>query len=261
MKYISFLVVSIFLSLQGFSQDRSTLQEVELYKDKGVKSRKKYSAKDSRLIDTDYYDLQGQLIKNEIVSDGGATNKTTHFIYDRNGKIIQIVDSVKTNLPVSIRVRRLQKYGLDPKRKRPKDADVPKIEVGKYELTYVEDELIKKIKYLQDGSIDKVEKYQYKGRIQDNEWYVDGEVVKRNSLKFIDNFHKDKDTGWAITNSGKEVTWDYKYVYEFKKGVVVKYTKYNGQVQKEIVEFLYNNDGLLVNVKGLNSIYFEYEYY
>ncbi len=249
------IILSSYSILNG--QSIGNYQTSTILKEENVKIRRSFKGRNRKLVYTNYYDQNGRLIRHQIIKNAGAIDISTHYHYDNEGKLLNQIDSIKTGLPVSPQVRKLL-YGVRRKHKVPAK---PTVDVAQYELTYDGDQLSEKKRFDQNGILIEKTSYLYNGRIQDVEQFKENKLIHKSTSKYIDDFFKDKYSGWSSDINGKKRKWDYKYTYEFEEGKVKVATRLEGVVFKEKKEFFYNEDGLLVRISGLSPEYFEYEYY
>jgi len=254
----SLILILISSSLQG--QEVGTYQADSIYKENNVKVRNWYRGTNKKGGTSTYYDKEGRLIKYKIELNFGSLTRTTHFLYDEFGKLVSQIDSLLNGKPSKKEMKRVKKMGLDPKLFIG-NLGKPAVEVEKYELIYEGGQLIRKIKYNSDGSLDIVDNYKEGGGIQVREWYRDGSLYQESITEFITEFQKEKFYGWRLNPDGSKLEWEYKFVYDFDNGVVKSMTRFDGDQKKETVTYFYNGNGLLTKTEGYGGEVFEYEFY
>ena len=200
------------------------------------------------------------MTKYQVKMNLGATDRSTHYEYDINGKLVNIVDSTKNGEPDRNEIKRLKKMGLNPNMLLGNIENKPPLEISKYELFYENDELIRIIKYNPDGSLDMIDYLKNRGLVQKREWYRNGEIYRFGTTKYLIPNHKEKFYGWEISNGNKS-EWDYKFDYEIENAIVQSYVRFDGSEEKETVQYFYADSGLLLKTEGYVLEQFEYEYY
>lgn len=259
MKRIILIAMTIITNLT-FGQETGTYQNDSIYKVNSVKARLWYSGTNKKLGITTFYDKKGRLIKYQLEPFMNGSQRTTHYSYDLSGRLIAIADTTKNGVPDEKQIEKLKKMGLDPNMLMKSDKNRPSIEVAKYELTYSNDQLVKIIQYNPDGSLYIVDNIKNNGETKIRDWYRNGKLAEQSTTKYLTKFHKERFYGWEIRN-GIKSEWDYKFKYEFDNGCVKSYTRYEAEIEKETVKYLYNKKGLLLKTEGYAPDFFEYIYY
>lgn len=254
------LIFFMFICSPSVAQELGNYQNDSIYKQNKVKVRKWYSGTNKKLTITTSYDTEGRLSKYNVTLNLGATEMTTYYSYDANGKLINQVDTIRNGKPDKKELKRLKKMGFNPKMLLGDVKNKPALEVAKYDLIYEGDELIKRIKYNPDGSLDIVDSFQEGGKLQKKEWYRNGNIYRESTTRFLTEFHKERYFGWEI-REGNKTTWDYHFEYDFEDGKVQKYVRYDFGNPKDTVTYYYDQKGLLTKTQGYILEQFEYEYY
>jgi YD repeat-containing protein len=259
MKGLFFIVLTAITHLT-FGQETGTYQSDSVYRVNKVKARLWYSGTEKQLTITTFYDTNGKLIKYQLEPFMDGTQRTTHYTYDSNGRLIAVVDTTKNGESSKEQIERLKKMGLDPGKFIRKDKNRPPVEVAKYELAYSGDQLTKVTKYNPDGSLDIVDNINSNGKREIRDWYRNGKLTRQSTTEYLTKFHKEKFYGWEIRD-GKKTKWDYTFKYEFENGRVKSFVRYDGKKEMETTKFLYDDKGLLIKAEGFAPEFFEYVYY
>lgn len=252
------------LTVSVYCQETGTYQADSVYKSNNIKLRKWYRGTNKKGGTTMYYDKEGRLSKYEIEMNMGASLRTTHYIYNNTGKLISMVDSTVNSKPDKREIKRLKKMGINPNllMKLLPPNDLPQLEVSSYELEYDGEQLVKRSKYNPNGSLDIVDYFENKGKIQKRDWYRNGKLYSNTVTEYLDKFHKEKFYGWEIDINGSKHTWNYSFKYQFdEQGNVISITRFDGEEEKETVIYVYNSKGLLTQTYGQHPEFFEYEYF
>lgn len=260
MKNYLIFIFSLLSATSVVAQERETYQTDSLYKANNVKLRKWYSGTNKKLGLITYYDKEGRMTKYQVEMNMGATTRTTHYTYDKNGKLTHMVDSTKNGEPDKKEIKRLKKMGINANMLLGNIKNKPPLEVSRYELIYQEDELVKLTKYNPDGSLDIVDHLKENGKIQKREWYRNGELYQISTTEYVRPNLKEKYYGWEI-RGGQKSEWNYTFKYDFEAGRVKRYIRFDNGEQKETVKYCYDGNGLLLKTEGYVVEQFEYEFY
>lgn len=255
------LIIFILSTTRAFAQETGTYQADSTYKSNSVKLRKWYRGTNKKGGTVMYYDKKGRLTRYEIEMNLGASIRTTHYLYNDYGLLISMVDSTSNSTPDKKEIKRLKKLGINPSLLMT-GADLPELEISKYELEYNGDQLVKQIKYSTDGSLEIVDVFEQDGKIQRRDWYRNGKLYRNSSTEYLTKFHKEKYYGWEIEKDGSKREWNYSFKYQFnEQRNVISFTRFDGDEEKETVAYTYDSRGLLTGSSGYYSEFFEYEYY
>lgn len=260
MKSYLIFIFSLVSTISVIAQEKGTYQADSIYKVNNVKLRKWYSGNNKKLGVITYYDTEGRLSKYQVEMNLGATTRTTHYEYDVDGKLINMVDSTKNGKPDKKEIKRLKKMGLNPNMLLGDLKNKPSLEVSKYELAYHDSELLKITKYNPDGSLDLVDTFKEGGKIQKREWYRNGKLYQISTTKYLKPNLKENFYGWEMQN-GQKSEWDYTFTYDFEEGKVKSYVRFDNGEKKETVKYFYDAKGLLSRTEGYVLEQFEYEFY
>jgi hypothetical protein len=249
----------IFITATAFSQATGTNQSDSIYKANNVKVRKLCHGKDHKLLSTDFYDRDGRLImhKEEPVY---AAQKTTYYVYDSKGLLINIVDTTRNGKLSKQEEKELKALAKIMGVKGKKKKDVPPVEIENYKIEYENDQISKITKYNVDNTLVYVVFYKDNGLKQIRETYRDGQVNSSDTSFFLTKNLLQKISGWSIFFGTKSQS-NIRYDLVFQNGQLLQYTNFTDNKEKETVKFIYDQNGLLVRNQGYDDSHFEYEYY
>jgi YD repeat-containing protein len=99
-----FLITLTVITLSAFGQETGTYQSDSIYKANKVKARLWYSGTNKQLGITTFYDTDGRLIKYQLEPFMDGAQRTTHYTYDSNGRLIAMVGYL-AGILVQVKIR------------------------------------------------------------------------------------------------------------------------------------------------------------
>lgn len=263
----------IFFGLLLSAQDRDAFQPDSVYKANKVKLCKVIESGGWH-YSTTHFDHNGRIVRlvkydNSDPSNYGAyfTEISTYYLYADDGRLIHMIDSVKTRMPTPEESEKIRTTGPIGNDFVDKLNETPPLEINTYELVYENEEMVLTNKFdpkeslLYVDSISKNgyqhKKYSYTDRVLDQVEFISYSQRGYPCRRVI-----------QVPNEGYWFWNEYNLTYEFQGGrlTIVTGVRDDGEVAE--TQYFYNESGLatkrLVGSFGYDQYseqLYTYEYY
>ncbi len=235
--------------LFGFNlqaQNKLTDQPESLYKKNNVKLRHWYSGTNKLYEGTSYFDREGRMIRWSKPSNFGFTDNLTYYDYDADGKLISIIDSIKTRMPIEMEIEELEAAGLVTLSFQDEIKVIPPLEVFRYELFYQGDHLIRLSKFNPDESLMYIDSSFNEGLTHKKYSYWKEDLYQVEETTYSASNRIKRQRGWKYYR-GSKYEWDDTFEYVMEGNRIQSFTKIKMNGEAATANYLYDITGLLSN--------------
>lgn len=251
-----------------YAQNELTIQSDSVYKNNNVKARHWYSGTNRFHEGTTNFDHEGTIVSHMKPSNFGFTENTTYYIYNLDGKLTGMVDSIKTRAPNDSEREKFQEGNQVPISFYSDLASLPTLEVFRYELTHDDNELIRISKFDPNESLVYIDSIKNQGSLRQKYWFRKDDLYKVESTEYISPNRFIRKYGWTHSR-GRKYEWDKQFEFTTEDNRIQTLTHSRSDGQQISGTFLYDDYGLLIKTESelfdtdeYNLVeFFKYEYY
>ncbi len=246
--FIHFFFFTLLLS----AQEMEAFQSDSIYRANKVKSCKITDYNNGYHHSTTYFNKSGRIMRlvksdNKDLANMGKyyTEINTYYVYADDGKLISMIDSIKTRMPTPEEAEAIKKMGpigvdfLDQIR------EFPPLKTNTYELIYQNDEMVLTKKYDANGFLILVDSISKKGALHKKYSYIDRVL---DQVEFISYTHQGYPCAQIrqVTDGEYWYESEYSYMYEFEGGVLIVLSGVRHDGETAETKYVYNENGLVI---------------
>lgn len=260
-------VLMVFLAINATAQNTLTIQADSIYQGHKVKARHQYGGNSKFHVSSTFFDRKGRKTRYSKPDNHGFTENNTYYVYDASGRLIKMVDSVKTRIPSEVEIEQLTETGLVISSFLPELEALPGLKVLRYELTYEGSQLTRIAKFNPNESLQFIDSIQNLGLLSRKYWYWENKLYRVDTTKYLTPDIPNRISGWA-NQRGYRYEWELNYDLELQGSNVQSFTCTREDGESASSAYFYDDYGLLIRVEnGLFDYeypsidHYEYEYY